>query len=359
MAPRNAGEHRACGKIARPAHTQRNQHADASAEIGGGATACGVENPKASSAGEPGKARAPQGEAMTGAGFYAALAAGSHCAAGCSQKEAVWQSDKLTLYRYRPIARPAAGGVPLLIVYALVNRPYMMDLQEDRSLIRGLLASGLDVYLIDWGYPDGADRFTTLADYIDGYLVGCVDHILKAHRLSALNMLGVCQGGVFSLCFSALYPKRVRNLITMVTPVDFHSPADLLSKWVSKIDVAAWVGDGNVSGDALNQLFLSLMPFRLMHQKYVDLLAGGPDRDRIENFMRVEQWIFDSPDQAGAAFREFVLWFYQENRLVKNRLEIAGRKVDLHTLRLPLLNLIGKRDHLVPPDAAPALRRLG
>jgi polyhydroxyalkanoate synthase len=295
---------------------------------------------------------------MTGAGFYAALAAASQCAAGCSQKEAVWHSDKLTLYRYRPIARPAAGGVPLLIVYALVNRPYMMDLQEDRSLIRGLLASGLDVYLIDWGYPDGADRFTTLADYIDGYLVGCVDHILKAHRLSAINVLGVCQGGVFSLCFSALHPQRVRNLITMVTPVDFHSPADLLSKWVSKIDVAAWVGDGNVSGDALNQLFLSLMPFRLMHQKYVDLLTGSPDRDRIENFMRVEQWIFDSPDQAGAAFREFVLWFYQENRLVKNRLEIAGRKVDLRALRLPMLNLIGKRDHLVPPGASAALERL-
>ena len=295
---------------------------------------------------------------MTGTGFYAALAAASHCAAGCSQKEAVWQSNKLTLYRYRPIARPAAGGVPLLIVYALVNRPYMMDLQEDRSLIRGLLASGLDVYLIDWGYPDGADRFTTLADYIDDYLVGCVDHILKAHRLSALNMLGVCQGGVFSLCFSALHPRRVRNLITMVTPVDFHSPADLLSKWVSKIDVAAWVGDGNISGDALNQLFLSLMPFRLMHQKYVDLLAGRPDRGRIENFMRVEQWIFDSPDQAGAAFREFVLWFYQENRLVKNRLEIAGRKIDLRALRLPMLNLIGRRDHLVPPGASAALERL-
>src|ERR1700681_2443070 len=225
---------------------------------------------------------------MTGAGFYAALAAASQCAAGCSQKEAVWHSDKLTLYCYRPIARPAAGGVPLLIVYALVNRPYMMDLQEDRSLIRGLLASGLDVYLIDWGYPDGADRFTTLADYIDGYLVGCVQRILQTHRLDALNLLGVCQGGVFSLCYAGVHPQRVRNLITMVTPVDFHSPSDLLSKWVRGIDVAAWVGEGNVSGDALNQLFLSLMPFRLTQQKYVDLLAGVPDRARIENFMRVE-----------------------------------------------------------------------
>jgi polyhydroxyalkanoate synthase subunit PhaC len=294
---------------------------------------------------------------VSAASFYAALAAASHSAAGCSQKEAVWQLGKMTLYRYRPIARPA-GGVPLLIVYALVNRPYMMDLQEDRSLIRGLLAKGLDVYLIDWGYPDGADRFITLADYIDENLAGCVDQVLKSHRQDAVNVLGVCQGGVLSLCFSALHPQRVRNLITMVTPVDFRTPADLLSKWVSKIDIAAWVADGNVSGDVLNQLFLALMPFRLTHQKYVDLLAGSPDPARLENFMRVEKWIFDSPDQAGAAFQEFVLWFYQENRLMQKRLAIAGRDVDLQVLKMPILNLIGKRDHLVPPEASAALQRL-
>jgi polyhydroxyalkanoate synthase len=294
---------------------------------------------------------------MTGAGVYAALAAAGHVAPGCSKKDTVWQSGKLTLYRYQPIARPA-GCAPVLIVYALVNRPYMMDLQEDRSLIRGLLAEGLDVYLIDWGYPDGSDRFTTLADYIDDYLAGCVEQILNTHRLQALNVLGVCQGGVLSLCFSALHPQRVRNLITMVTPVDFRTPADLLSKWVNKIDVAAWVGDGNVSGDALNGLFLSLMPFRLTHQKYVELFAGNPDRERLENFMRVEQWIFDSPDQAGAAFREFVVSCYQENRLAQNRLDIGGRTVDLSALTLPILNLIGKRDHLVPPDSSAALQRL-
>jgi polyhydroxyalkanoate synthase len=294
---------------------------------------------------------------VSGAGLYAALAAASHCAAGCSPKDAVWHTGKLRLYRYRPMAKPS-GQAPLLIVYALVNRPSMMDLQEDRSLIRGLLAAGLDVYLIDWGYPDGADRFTTLADYIDDYLAGCVDWILKTHRLEALNLLGVCQGGVLSLCYAGLHPRCVRNLIAMVTPVDFQTPSDLLSKWVRGIDVAAWVGEGNVSGDALNQLFLSLMPFRLTQQKYVDLLAGAPDRARIENFMRVEQWIFDSPDQAGAAFREFVLWFYQENRLMRERVEIAGRKVTLRDLPLPILNLIGRRDHLVPPASLAALQTL-
>jgi len=280
--------------------------------------------------------------------------------AGCSQRELVWRSGKLSLYRYASIARPSAGP-PLLIVYALVNRPYMMDLQPDRSLIRGLLAEGVDVYLIDWGYPDGADRFTTLADYIDDYLPACVERVLERHGIAALNLLGVCQGGVLALCFTALHAVRVRNLVTMVTPVDFHTPADLMSKWVRGIDVAAFVADGNVSGDVLNQLFLALSPFRLTQQKYVHLLAERarrPDASQLENFMRVEQWIFDSPDQAGAAFREFVRWLYQENRLVQGRLEIGGRPIDLRTLRLPILNLIARRDHLVPPQASAALQRL-
>jgi polyhydroxyalkanoate synthase len=294
---------------------------------------------------------------VTDPGLYAALAAARHAAAGCSDKEEVSRDGKLRLYRYRSIAKPARAA-PLLIVYALVNRPYMMDLQEDRSLIRGLLAQGLDVYLIDWGYPDGADRFTTIEDYLERFIQGCVDQILRTHGLENLNLLGVCQGGVLSLCYAALHPKRVRNLITMVTPVDFHTPADLLSKWVRKIDIAAWVGDGNVSGDTLNRLFLSLMPFRLTQQKYVELLRGPPEPKLVENFMRVEQWIFDSPDQAGAAFREFVTWFYQENRLALNRLNIAGREIRLETLKMPMLNLVGTRDHLVPPAASLALERL-
>lgn len=294
---------------------------------------------------------------MSGA---AAPEAAPSAAAGCSQREAVWRRGKLTLYRYAPIARPGSGP-PLLIVYALVNRPHMMDLQPDRSLIRGLLGQGIDVYLIDWGYPDGADRLTTLADYIEDALPACVDWICAQHGLGAINLLGVCQGGVFSLCFTALHPERVRNLVTMVTPVDFHTPQDLLSKWVRKIDVAAWVGQGNVSGDALNQLFLSLMPFRLTQQKYVHLWAEqsrAQDPAALENFLRVEQWIFDSPDQAGAAFREFVTWLYQENRLAQGRLEIAGRRVDLASVRVPILNLIGRRDHLVPPQSSAALQRL-
>ncbi|HAS50900.1 MAG TPA: class III poly(R)-hydroxyalkanoic acid synthase subunit PhaC, partial [Gammaproteobacteria bacterium] len=156
------------------------------------------------------------------------LAAVGEIETGVSSREAVYQEDKLTLYRYEPrVENP--HPVPLLIVYALVNRPYMMDLQEDRSLIRGLLEAGLDVYLIDWGYPSADDHTLTLADYVQRYIGHCVDVLRERHGVDAINLLGVCQGGALSLCHSALYPANIRNLVTMVTPVDFQTPDNVLS----------------------------------------------------------------------------------------------------------------------------------
>jgi polyhydroxyalkanoate synthase len=286
-----------------------------------------------------------------------ALQAASGVEVGCSEKEAVFRDDKITLYRYKPIAKPA-GVTPLLISYALVNRPYMMDLQQDRSLIRRLLEQGLDIYLIDWGYPNGADRFLDLDDYINGFLHNCLQHVLDEHKIESANVLGVCQGGTFSLCYTALNPERVKNLVTMVTPVDFRTPENLLSKWAQDMDVDAVVdSSGNVSGEMLNMAYVSLMPFRLMQQKYVSLVDILKDPRQVENFMRMEKWIFDSPDQSGDAFRQFTKWFFQENRLVKGTVELGGRKVDLKQITQPVLNIYGRQDHLVPPSASIPMER--
>ncbi|HEY1314027.1 MAG TPA: class III poly(R)-hydroxyalkanoic acid synthase subunit PhaC [Steroidobacteraceae bacterium] len=270
---------------------------------------------------------------------------------GSSEKTRVYAEHKVQLYRYAPLAR-SAKLPPLLICYAMVNRPYMLDLQPDRSLIRELLFLGIDVYLIDWGYPDGADRFTPLEEYICGYLGRCVEFILKQNRIRALNLLGVCQGGTMSLCYSALEPERIANLITMVSPVDFKTPENLLSKWAQHIDVDLLTQSGNVSGEFLNLVYLALMPFRLTQQKYVNLLQMQGDRAQLENFMRMEKWIFDSPDQPARAFREFLQWFFQENRLVRDALTLDSRPVRLKNVTCPVLNIYAANDHLVPPSAS-------
>jgi polyhydroxyalkanoate synthase len=283
-------------------------------------------------------------------------------AVGTTPRDALYAEDKLVLYRYRALedVRPAARvRVPLLICYALVNRPYMMDLQPDRSLIRGLLQQGVDVYLIDWGYPDGADRFLTVDDYVSGYLARCVNVVRDVSGLDRINLLGVCQGGTLSLCYTALHGATVRNLITMVTPVDFRTPENLLTKWTEHVDLDAMVATtGNVSGEMLNALFLGMQPFRLTSQKYVDLLDRVDDREALENFLRMEKWIFDSPDQPGEMFRQFMTWFVKENRLSKGTLELGGRSVRLGDIGTPLFNIYASQDHLVPPSASKPLEKL-
>ena len=279
------------------------------------------------------------------------LAGLSDVEVGKSEKHCVYGEDKIRLYRYTALAR-SANLKPVLICYAMVNRPYLLDLQPDRSFIRELLLAGLDVYLLDWGYPDGADRFSGLDSYVDGYLRRCVEFVLKEQALDSLTLLGVCQGGSLSLCYAALEPQQIAQLITMVTPVDFKTPENLLSKWAQHIDVGLLTQSGNVSGDFLNLVYLSLMPFRLTQQKYVNLLQLQGDRVQLENFMRMEKWIFDSPDQPATAFREFVQWFFQENRLIRDELTLAGRPVRLKNLTSPVLNIFASKDHLVPPSAS-------
>ncbi|CAA9891265.1 Poly(3-hydroxyalkanoate) polymerase subunit PhaC [Candidatus Methylobacter favarea] len=276
---------------------------------------------------------------------------------GVTLKEIIYQEDRTILYRFKSDNSERKNSIPVLIVYALVNRPYMADIQEDRSTIRGLLNAGLDVYLIDWGYPDPADQGLTMDDYINGYLDRCVDVIRKRHGVEKINMLGICQGGTFSLCYSALHADKIKNLVTMVTPVDFQTPDNLLSRWVQNVDVDLLVDTmGNIPGEMLNWTFLSLKPYRLMGQKYLDMVDALEDPKSAKNFLRMEKWIFDSPDQAGETFRQFTKDFYQGNKLIKGEVQLGDQTVSLKNITMPVLNIYALQDHLVPPSASTPLK---
>jgi len=273
---------------------------------------------------------------------------------GCTPKQEVWRDGKVVLYRYQgDAAKRGTRSVPLLICYALVNRPYMVDLQDDRSIVKSLLAAGQDVYILDWGYPDGSDRFLTLEDYIEGFLDGAVDYLRRTHGMDAVNLLGICQGGAFSLCYASLHPDKVKNLVTMVTPVDFQTEDNMLSNWTRDLDVDQFVETlGNVPGDLMNWCYLTLKPYRLFLQKYVGLVDIMDNPKALEDFLRMERWIFDSPDQPGELFRQFIRDFYQGNGFINGGILIGDREVDLSHVDMPVLNIFAEQDHLVPPDAS-------
>lgn len=266
-------------------------------------------------------------------------------------KTEVYKEDKLTLYRYDRDSA-ATFKTPVLIVYALVNTYKMLDIQPDRSYIKNLLNAGLDVYLIDWGNPSKSDRYLEIDDYVNSYINNCVDTIRKQNRIDKVNILSICQGGTLSVIYASLYPNKVKNLVTQVTPIDFSTNDGLLFRWSKNMDFDKLVEgfNGLIPGDFLNQGFDMLKPMMKV-QKQQTLVNNLDDKEKLLTFLRMERWISESPDQAGECFRQFMKELYQQNKLIKGELEVGGKKVNLKNLTCPLLNIYATEDHLVPPAA--------
>jgi polyhydroxyalkanoate synthase len=275
---------------------------------------------------------------------------------GATPYELVYQEDRVRLKHYRP--ETARLKTPLLLVPTPFNRETLLDFQPDRSVIQNFLKAGLEVYLIDWGFPSRMDQFLTLDDHISGYMDNLMDFIRRRHGIPQVNLMGVCLGGTFAVIYAALYPEKVRNLVTTVSPIHFDTSKGLLHIWLKEIDVDRLVDAfGNLPGNLANMALLLLNPPRLLLDKYLGFLENMDQKDFVENFIRMEKWIFDAPDVPGETARQVIKDLYQENRLVQSQMELGGRRVDLGQVTMPLLNIYGRFDHLVPPDACEVLTK--
>jgi len=273
-------------------------------------------------------------------------------------RDEVLREDMVRLYRCKPtVDKP--HRVPVLIVYALVGRFQMIDLEADRSFVRKLLASGLDVYFIDWGMPERAQRWLTMDDYVSGYLDHCVDAVCDLSGSAQVNLLGICQGGVFTTCYAALFPEKVRNLALTVTPIDFHGDkkepqtgAGYVNRWtraLSAQDVDDLVDAyGSAPGSMIGFAFLMMNPVSNLTKYTIDLIDVLDDDAKLLNFLRMERWIADRPDHPGEVLRQWLKDLYQDNQLIKNELRLGDRTVDLRKIRMPVLNIYATGDTIIP-----------
>jgi polyhydroxyalkanoate synthase len=284
------------------------------------------------------------------------LAQGVDHAVATTPADTVYSEDKMRLLHYRPTVAPAERHpTPVVMVYALINRYIMLDLEPGRSFVENLLNAGLDLYLIDWGRPTAADRFNDLDDYLNGYLDTAVDRVRALCGSDQVNLMGICMGGTFAVIYTALHPAKVKNLITLATPTDFDLPDATLFLWAKQLDMdKALAAFGCLPGDLANILYLLAVPVDTLN-KYINFLRQIENRKFVSTFLRMEKWIFDSPDMPAAVARQFIGDLLQKNRLIRNRLSVGHRWVDLGRIRCPLLNVYGKTDFLAPPAACKPL----
>ena len=214
---------------------------------------------------------------------------------GTTPKTLVWQSDKVKLYHYDR-ATPAKCKIPVLVSFAIMNRHDVLDLQPDRSLMKKLLEEGLDIYIMDWGYPTKQDRYLTMEDYILGYMNDAVDFIRETHGLEKIHKMGICQAGTFSAIYASIFPEKLQSLTTYVAPYDFSDDTNMLYKWTKYIDVDTMVDAyGVIPADMLNMAFGMLKP-SMDVSKYLGIMDSLEDKEKLMNFLRMEHWKGDCPD---------------------------------------------------------------
>lgn len=276
-------------------------------------------------------------------------------AVGQTPADVIFKDDLAELLHYRNPGVKDENRPPLLMVYALINQPYILDLQPGRSVVESLLKAGMDVYMINWGNPDDRHQFLTLDDYVNYFIDVCVDRVRKESGRDSIHILGYCMGGTMSAMYTALHPEKVKSLTLMAAGIDFSGGQGTLNFWAEKdFFDAEKVAQafGTCPGDFLDSAYQWLDPVGNLYSKFLNFARNVDNRKFVDMFFRMEKWIHDGKDIPGPTFAQFVKELYQENRLAENRFKLGGKLVDLNRITMPVLTLVGDFDTLVPPETS-------
>lgn len=270
-------------------------------------------------------------------------------------KGLLWALNKARLYRYVPV-RPAGQRhpVPLLLVFALMNRPYIMDLRPGHSFVEFMLGRGYDVYLLDWGVPGPEDKNLKFDDYTLDYLPRAIRKMKAVSGAEEFSLLGWCIGAILVTVYAALRPDAgLRNLLLLTAPLDFSKP--------EKITFAHWVGEryfdvnkvlaafGNMPGEMIDYGAKALKPVENYIGNYVKLCDSLENPKAVESWHAMNTWVTDNIPMAGATFRQLIVDLYRNDRLMKGTWMIRGERVDVSHIRANLFTLIAEADHITPP----------
>ena len=274
---------------------------------------------------------------------------GAQADTGQTPKEVVWTKNKARLYRYEPSAEKK-HPVPILMVYALINRPYVLDLLPGNSFVEYLVGQGYDVYLLDWGIPGDEDKDIDFEHLILDYLPRVVKKVLRTSGADEYTLLGYCMGGTMSTMYASLFPENLKNLVLLTTPVSF--PRDEMGAYSlftsQKYLNPDLMADafGNIPGEMVDTGNRMLKPVTNYVGTYVNMWERIFEDKPMETWLAMNKWVNDGPPFPGAAFKTWIKDFYQQDKLVKGEIRLRGRRVDLSNIKAPLLNIAGKKDHI-------------
>ncbi len=276
---------------------------------------------------------------------------------GATPFEIVYATQRLRLRHY-----PASGPprrTPLLIVYALIKRPFILDLLKGRSVVENLNRQGFEVYLIDWLPPTRRDARAGFDTYVNEEITGAVNAITQITGCETTDVLGYCLGGLLSVLWSALYPCRVKNLVTLAAPINTEVPDNALFRLINRVRGATveliTETYGNCPATLVNACFTAVAPVHHMIAKYQEFHFNRHNSHYATFFESFERWMNSDVALAGRFFAELTDQFFRDNPLMRRRFMLGREEIDLGRITCPVLNVVGKHDDVVPPASSLAL----
>jgi polyhydroxyalkanoate synthase subunit PhaC len=273
-------------------------------------------------------------------------------AVGTTESEVLLEKRLFRLLHYRPLVTKTAP-TPMLVVYALINKSYILDLQPNKSWIRNLLSQGFDIYLLDWKVPADADKFVSFDDYVNYFMDEAVDIVRNRNLVDKITLHGYCMGSSMSCMYTALHQEKVKNLVTIAPVLDTSKDTTVIANIARYMDVDKLVDSiGNLPPEKLYECYAALKPFKQGVNKYFNLVENIDNDSFVQNFLRIEKWLYDTPPIAGETTRQWIKDIYQRNLLFNNEMRLGNSLINLSKIDIPLLNIVAEEDHLVSPECS-------
>jgi polyhydroxyalkanoate synthase len=264
-----------------------------------------------------------------------------------------YEGGKLRLRHYAPVE--PVHSTPILFVYALTKRAFILDLAAGRSVVQSLAQQGFHVYLTDWIPPASSDSSRGLDAYVNEDLVNAVQAIAAERETNQVSIIGYCLGALLGVIYTALHPRHVRNLVALTVPLEMSATATLVPAWWSAQTVELITA---LYGNCPAWVFSALSSVRLMTRmaQFRAEICGGEQRSDV--FVRFLHWIDSDVPLAGQLFREVAIEIFGQNRLVRGEFAVGGELINLRRIICPLFNVLARFDELVPPRACEPLTQL-
>jgi polyhydroxyalkanoate synthase len=295
-----------------------------------------------------------EGAARTFDAFGRGFGSGTEDPTPVTPYDVIYEGGKVSLRHYQPERRVHA--TPIVLVYALIKRPFVLDLQQGKSVVESLLKQGFEIYLIDWIPPTKADRWRGFETYVNEDLANAVRAVQIAEGVEQVTMLGYCFGALLALLYTPGHRESVRNLITLTIPFDmgrrelaFYNLMDGMTD--AAVELIAQVY-GNCPAWMVNGGFVAMAPVHHALDKYVGLYRNAKRDGYAEMFELFEHWMQSDVPIAGQIFRELVKQVFKRNALVKGEFKLGDKLVDLKEIKCPLLNVVAEYDDVVHPQSS-------